>query len=386
MGNLRTTAVFEKNVRAYRDGVRHIINQGGARSSKTFSILELLYIIAKYAKEPILISVVSESLPHLKRGAIRDFKQFMVESNEWNDDNWRKVELTYTVNESVIEFFSCDIPGKVHGPARDILFINECNRIDYDTAQQLMIRTRKSCFYDFNPVCEFWVHTELQGREDSRYIKSTFLDNPYLDENIVKELLHAGKRNENFNKVYVLGEIGQVEGTVFNNWQIGEFDNNLQYIFGQDYGFSVDPTTLVKVAIDKKKKIIYADELLYKPNLSTDQIYHTNLAYTQGGLIIGDSSEDRLITELQAKGLNINRCVKGPGSISAGLISMMDYDIIVTEKSVNLQKELRNYVWLDKGSKLVIDDYNHAIDALRYAFTYLNNPVEQSHILLMKGV
>jgi phage terminase large subunit len=220
-------------------------------------------------------------------------------------------------------------------------------------------------------VCEFWVHTEIKPRQDAKYIKSTFLDNPYLDEALKKELIHAGSRNANFQKVYVLGEIGQVEGTVFNNWDIGPFDESLQVIYGQDYGFSNDPSTLVKIAVDEKKKRVYIDECFYKPGLSTSQIYELNKSYAGDNLIIGDSAEPRLIAELKTRGVNIKEATKGQGSVSAGILALQDYMLIITEKSVNLQKELRNYIWIDKGSKLVIDDYNHCIDAVRYAFAYL---------------
>lgn len=372
MADLETTSIFKQNLKAYNSGYRHIINQGGARSSKTYSILQLLYVIAKHTKEPLLISVVSESLPHLRRGAIRDFKAFLQQSDSWIDDNWSKSDFIYKVNESIIEFFSCDVSGKVHGPSRDILFINECNRVEFDTAQQLMIRTKKTCFYDFNPVSEFWVHTEIKPRQDASYIKSTYRDNKFLDQTIINELIQAGSRNDNFKRVYLDGEIGQVEGTVFNNWDIGEFDNNLQYIYGQDYGFSNDPSTLIKIAIDNKKKIIYAEECFYLKSLSTDQLFDLNNKHANRNIIIGDSSEPRLIDELRKRGNNIKEAEKGQGSVSNGLFAMQDYKIIVTENSVNLQKELRNYIWIDKGSRLVIDDYNHLIDAMRYAFSFLS--------------
>lgn len=367
MANFRTTDVFTKNIQAYNKHYRHIANQGSARSSKTFSILQLLYLIAKHSKQPLLISVVSESLPHLKRGAIRDFKQFMLDSNEWVDSNWSRGNYIYSINNSQIEFFSCDVAGKVHGPSRDILFINECNRISYETAQQLIIRTRKCCFYDYNPVCEFWIHTDIIPRDDCKYIHSTFLDNPYLDISIAKELIHAGNRNENFKKVYVLGEIGTVEGTVFNNWEIGAFDESLQNLYGQDFGFSKDPTTLIKCAVDEKNKIIYLHECYYKAGLSTLQIYELNRSYCgSDSLIIADSAEPRLIDELFRMGLNIQPCEKGQGSVSAGILSMLGYKIVITESSSNLIKEFRNYIWLDSTSKLVIDDFNHGIDAARY--------------------
>ena len=190
-------------------------------------------------------------------------------------------------------------------------------------------------------------------------------------------MYEAGKRNANFQKVFVEGEIGTIEGVVFDNWQIGEFDNNLQFIFGQDFGFSNDPTTLVKVAIDNNKRLIYIEELLYKTGLSTDQIYQLNKSFAENNLIIADSAEPRLIYELKQKGLNIKEAEKGQGSVSAGLLAMQDYTLIVSEKSVNLQRELKNYVWLDGSAKLVIDDFNHCIDAIRYAFRFLNKKNNQ---------
>lgn len=366
---MQTTDIFGENLIAYNSGKRHIVNQGGARSSKTFSILQLLYLIAEASKEQMLISVVSESLPHLKRGAIRDFKNFMISWGKWNEESWRKVDLIYTVGNTQIEFFSCDVPGKVHGPTRDILFVNEANRIDWETAQQLIIRTKKAVFYDFNPWSEFWAHTELVGRNETAFIKSTFLDNPFLDIEIAKELIHAGKRNENFKRVYIDGEIGALEGTVFNNWTIGDFKETDQVIFGQDYGFSKDPTTLVKIAVDGRT--LYLDECYAHPGLTTDKIYELNQKHARGYLIVGDSSEPRLIEELSKKGLNIIGAEKGAGSITAGITSMQDYNIVVTERSTNLIKELRNYIYIDKGSKVYIDDFNHSIDAARYGFMKL---------------
>lgn len=371
MDDFKTTPIFDKNLRLYVLGYRHIINQGGARSSKTYSILQLLYQIAERSKEPLLISVVSESLPHLRRGAIRDFKTFLQASGLWVDDNWSKSEFIYKVNHSIIEFFSCDISGKVHGPSRDILFINECNRVDFDTAQQLMIRTKRSCFYDFNPVSEFWVHTEIKPRSDAGYIRSTYKDNNYLDQTIVSELIQAGERNKNFKRVYIDGEIGEIEGAVFTNWDIGAFDESLQFGFGQDFGFSSDPTTLIKCAIDEKRKLIYLHECYCKPGLSTKEIFDLNSHYCNNGLIVADSAEPRLINELYRMGLNIHPCEKGQGSVTAGLLGMLDYKIIVTPESANLARELKSYIWLDNSSKLVIDDFNHCIDAARYIFKKL---------------
>lgn len=228
-----------------------------------------------------------------------------------------------------------------------------------------------------NPVTTtHWIYKRFyeQGkREDTIYIHTTYLDNyDNLSESFLSKVEEVKKANPLKFKHRFLGEwLDKAEGVVFDNWKVGEFDNTQQIIYGQDYGFSNDPTTLIKIAIDSAKKILYCEECFYKPGLSTDQIFDLNKSYAESSLIIGDSAEPRLIYELKVKGNNIKEATKGAGSISAGLLAMQDYTIIVSEKSVNLQKELRNYIWLDKGSKLVIDDYNHCIDAIRYAFAHM---------------
>ena len=370
MQPIKLTEVFEKNAMAYVEGYRYIINQGSARSSKTYSILQLLHMIAKKPKKRV-ISVVSKTLPHLKRGALRDFLDYLITTGQYNDKDYNRSTLTFTFNNSIIEFFSIDQPAKVYGATRDILFVNEVNSISEEIFKQLAIRTKEKIFVDFNPTHEFYIHTDYMKRPNAKFIHSTFRQNPYLSKEIINELLTAGERNENFKKVFVEGEIGSIEGVVFENWEVGEFDDSLQYIYGQDYGFVNDPTTLIKVAIDKKKKILYLYECYYTKGMTTNQIFEANSRFAGNTLIVADSAEPRLIEELRARGNNIVAAKKGQGSVSAGLLSMLDYKIIVDPNSHNLMSELRNYVWLDGRSKIVIDAYNHCIDAMRYAFTYL---------------
>jgi len=372
MQPIKLTEVFEKNAKAYVDGYRYIINQGSARSSKTYSILQLLHMIAKKPKKRV-ISVVSKTLPHLKRGALRDFLDYLITTGQYNDKDYNRSTLTFTFNNSIIEFFSIDQPEKVYGASRDILFVNEVNSISEEIFRQLAIRTKEKIFVDFNPTHEFYIHTDYMKRPNAKFIHSTFRQNPYLSKEIIKELLTAGERNENFRKVFVEGEIGSIEGVVFENWEIGEFDNSLQVVYGQDYGFVNDPTTLVRIAIDKKRKKLYICECYYLKGLTTSQIYELNKMHAGQNLIVADSAEPRLIEELRARGNNIVAAKKGQGSVSAGLLSMLDYKIIVDPNSHNLMSELRNYVWLDGRSKIVIDAYNHCIDAARYAFIHLNS-------------
>jgi phage terminase large subunit len=221
-----------------------------------------------------------------------------------------------------------------------------------------------------------WIYKRFfeKGKQPNTcYIHTSYLDNlNHLSESFIQKAETVKAINEELYTHRYLGAwLDRAEGTVFTNWSISDFDTSLQYAFGQDYGFSNDPTTLVKVAVDKANKKIYLHECFYKQALSTHQIFDLNRTYAGGSLIVGDSSEPRLIDELKRLGNNIKAAEKGQGSVSAGLLAMQDYELVVTPESHNLQKELRNYIWLDSGSKLVIDDFNHLIDAARYIFTEL---------------
>ena len=371
MQPIKKTKVYDMNALAYAEGFRYIINQGSARSSKTFSLLQLMYDIAQKPK-PRLISIVSQTLPHLRRGAIRDFLNYLITTGQYVDENWSKGNLIYTVNNSQIEFFSVDQADKVYGPARDILLCNEIPAIPEEIFKQLAIRTKEKIFVDYNPVCDFYITEDYKHRKNAKYIHSTYKDNPYLEEEIIKELLEAGKRNQNFQKVFVEGEVGEIIGAVFTNWDVKEFDNTCPLIaYGQDYGFSNDPSTLIKVGINRAKKEIYLKELLYRTGLSTQQLYVINKENAGRSLIIADSAEPRLIEELRKLGNNIRAAEKGQGSLTAGISLLQDYMIYIDPTSLNAIKEFKNYVYLDKGSKLVIDDFNHIIDPLRYVATFL---------------
>lgn len=213
---------------------------------------------------------------------------------------------------------------------------------------------------------------------NTTYIHTTYFDNiENLDESFLNEINLIKKTNPNkYNHVILGGWMDKAEGVVITNWRYGKFNpDNLQTSFGQDFGFSVDPSTLVEVAIDKKKRKIYVKEHLYKTKLTTSDIAHINLSIAKDKLIIADSAEPRLIDELKSKGCKIKPTEKGQGSISAGIALMQDYEIIVDENSTNIAKEFNNYVYADKGSKLFVDDFNHLIDAIRYnVFYHLGKP------------
>ena len=221
------------------------------------------------------------------------------------------------------------------------------------------------------------VQEGTNGRKgDTTYVHTTYLDNEEnLAESFLNQIKEIRERRPKKYKHQILGGwLDKAEGVIFENWSIGEFKHVGKSVFGQDYGFSVDPTTLVETNVDTNNKRIYLKLHYYKPNLTTSQIVELNKRFAKDSLIVGDSAEPRLITELSAS-LNIIPAVKGQGSVTHGITLMQDYDLVVDPDSTELIKELNNYSWMEKKSSTPIDDYNHAIDAIRYAVTYqLENP------------
>ena len=371
--------VFEKTNKAYESGKKVIIQRGGTGSGKTEDIMIFLLFAICLIMPGLIITVVSESRPHMEIGVIRILKKHLVKAGLWTDHSYNSSIGRYTAgNGSIIEFFSADRIGKALGARRNWLYGNEINSLKEEVWDELARRS-EYIIADFNPTAEFWLEEWLQNYIDTVVIKSNYLDNPYLPEHEVQRIKLKASRNKNFKRVHIDCEYGMSEGVVFENWVTGDFDDTLQLqCYGQDFGFSIDPTTLIHIAVDKHNRKLYLDELFALPGLSTKKIAELNEANAGDGLIIGDGAEPRLIDELRKEyKINIKAAVKGPGSITAGVTSMQGYDIIVTNRSVTLKKELRNYVYLDKGSKIYIDDYNHCIDAARYGFSFLTkNKIE----------
>lgn len=374
---LSTTA--QKKIAKLRRRIR--IVQGGTSSSKTFSILPLLinYATAHPNSE---ISIVSESVPHLKRGVIRDFKKIMQWTGNWKEEQYNRSSMTYNfVNGSFIEYFSVDNPSKLRGARRHILFVNECNNIDFESYQQLAIRTSKFIYLDFNPTGEFWVNTELENAKDSQKVILTYLDNEAAPKAAVDEILKAKAKAETGNKywknwfdVYGLGLQGKLSGAIYENWELGKFQTIGKTVLGQDFGFSNDPSTLLKTNIDKKNKIIYVEECFYLTKLTATQLGDLNAKHAGKDLIVADSADPRLIDSLKQY-CNIVPAIKGQGSIVYGIAMIQDYKLVIDPESKNLINELKNYVWLEKKSQTPISKFDHLLDALRYSVSYqLANP------------
>lgn len=369
---MKTTVVFKQLAQAWRGGKRHIWMEGGTASSKTYSVLQLLILIAQNSKRPLLISCVAESIPHLKRGCIRDFKAIL--GDNFASATFNKTDLFYDFGVSKIEFFSADDPSKQRGARRDILFVNEINNIPYDAYRELDARTRTCTIADWNPVSEFFVHeNELMLDPDSAYIHSTYLDAlNVIPTEVVTNIVAMGERDPNWKNVYILGRLGRVEGLVYPYFsQVDAMPDSRDDFYGLDFGYSNDPTSLVRCIL--KGQELYCDELIYQTGLTNDDIARKmeDMGLSKGNdEIFADSAEPKSIEEIHRRGYNIKPCPKGADSVEYGHQKVRQYKQFWTKRSLNCIKEQRNFRYIqDKDGKLTdktTHTFSHGMDARRY--------------------
>jgi len=366
------TSVYRDNIKAYLGGFRRALNEGGTYSSKTYSILQLLILIARHAPSKLVISVVSESLPHLKRGAIRDFFNILEESPD-NNSHYNKTEQTYSFESGTIEFFGADEADKVRGPRRDILFINEANNVPWETARGLDIRTKLFTFCDWNPVSEFWAHENWIGDPENAYIHSTYLDAmEVLPPEVVANIESNKDKDPNWWNIYGLGLIGKIEGLVYPQFEQIDSLPLGEVFYGLDWGFAIDPTVLTKNVILGDK--LYSQEVFYdKTGLTNDQIARKlSLAGVRKEPIYPDPNEPKSAEELRRFGFNVIESVKGKGSVEYGIQKVNQFYQYWTKDSVNCIKEQRNFRYLkDRTTGEFTDktahNWSHGMDARRYA-------------------
>lgn len=370
------TRVYKASLAAFVALFRIIANKGGTRSGKTYAVIQLLLVIATSLKRSI--SIVSESLPHLKRGAMKDFREILEKEGLIEGRGYfeNKTDHTFTFpNGSTIEFFSVDNWGKVKGSRRDILFINECNRINYETYRQLAVRTTETIFLDWNPDNEFWYEENIAHREGTAEIHSTYLDNPYLDTAQIAEI-ESNRNNEQWWRVYGLGLTGHIEGTIYRPFiqidELPEARSRMQHYYGIDFGYSNDPTALIDIYIDQAAKKIYCDEIIYESGLLNSDIARRmeEAGISKTTEIFADAAEPKSIDELGYKQYRYNVKPAYKKDLLSQIQFLQQYDIYVTSRSLNIIKESRMYRWKeDKEGRSVnepIDAFNHALDALRY--------------------
>jgi len=370
MSDFKLTTVIKK-IRKLDKFVKGV--QGGTSAGKTFGILPILiHIAAKYSNTEI--SIVAESIPHLKRGAMKDFKKIMIATHRYLDMRWNASDFKYTfANGSVIEFFSADNDAKLRGARRDYLYMNECNNMTFHAYTELASRTKKGVYLDWNPVNEFWFHTELQGDDDVDFLIVNYKDNEACPESALNFILKAKEKSktsaywENWYRVYGLGEIGNLEGVIFDNWKtIDSIPSEANLLgIGLDFGYTNDPTAIVEVYNWNGKRIL--NEICYRTGMVNSDIAKVLPNYVP---IYADSSEPKSIEEIRRHGKTIKGVTKGKDSINFGIQVMQQQEYLVTSKSTNIIKEFRNYTWdKDKqGNKLnkPVDFQNHICDAIRY--------------------
>jgi phage terminase large subunit len=349
------------------------IVQGGTSAGKTYGIIPIL--INKAIQTPGLeISIVSESIPHLRRGCLKDCIKILKDTNRYNENQYNRSLLKYRfLNGSYIEFFSVEDSSKLRGARRDILYCNEANNISFEAFNELSVRTKKEIYLDYNPANEFWVHENLQNDPDAEMIILTYKDNDALDKRIVKEIEKAKEKAEtsaywsNWWRVYGLGEIGRLQGVVFSNWkQIDKIPAEAKLIgIGIDFGYTNDPTAIVEVYKWNDKRIV--NELCYQSGLVNSEIARK---LPDGLICYADSAEPKSIAEIRMHNKMIKGAAKGKDSILHGVQLMQSQDYLVTSQSINLIKELRSYIWdVDKAGKTLNKPkpgLDHLIDALRY--------------------
>lgn len=379
---VKTTA--QKKISQVKGRFRVI--QGGSSASKTYSIIPLLITYAAEVKG-LRISIVSESLPHLKKGAMRDFKEIMTAVGNWNENNWNASNYTYLFpkTKSYIEFFSARDGEKLRGSRRDILFVNECNSISFEAWNQLQMRTSLFCYLDFNPSHKFWVHEEIMTDPDAQVLTLTYKDNEATPPALIREFekwIEKAKTSaywRNYVNVYVYGKLGVLEHTIFNDWEIlDQFPYKEAKLigYGMDFGYSNDPTVLM-ARYDWKGKTI-RDEVFrgthMQPQDVVDMLKH-HIRFSDR--IVADSEDPQQIDYIKNAGFhNIKRAAKPRGSVKFGIgIMQQAQPFYVTARSLGFIKELRNYTWeKDKDGNILydtpIDAWNHGIDAARYEETY----------------
>lgn len=366
-----------ESYKAYKAGYRIIANQGGTRSGKTYTINQLLIALA--LKEKLTISITSVAFPHLRRGAMRDWRQIMENTGLYDPNAHIRTEQVYNYpNGSYTEFFSSDNNLKVRGPGRDILFFNEANLTDFDTFTQLMLRTRKAIFIDFNPADEFhWIYDSILTRPDCYFIKSTYLDNPFLPDEQVKEIENLKNVDANFWRIYGEGERGHSEGVIYTHWQPYNqmASGNDARVFGLDFGYN-NPTSLVSV-VSRDQNLYWKEEIYQSHLTNSDLIPMIKQIVKPHEPVYCDTAEPNRIEELKRAGI---KALPANKDVKLGIDFIKGRGLFVHSGSVNLLKEIKSYKFMDQGKskgntpEIPLKLNDHAMDAARYGSVSFMKP------------
>lgn len=373
---LKTNKVFGHLLRSDK---RITIEQGGTRSGKTYNIL--LWIIFYYTRKNKgqTITICRKTFPSLRASVMRDFFEILRSYDLYREQYHNKSSSEYYLNGNLVEFISIDQPDKIRGRKRNLLYINEANELFFEDWQQLIFRTDGKIILDYNPSDSFhWIYDKVIPRDDAEFFQTTYKDNPFLDQTIKQEIERLRDTDDDYWRIYGLGERGRSRATIFQ-FDIADEPRGKVIAMGMDFGFTNDPTALVRVTEEGGN--LYLEEMLYHTNLTNRDISDKlqDLGLTRYDEIWADSAEPKSIEELHRMGWNVKPTTKGKDSIMAGIDILKRYKIFVTKNSKNLIKELQNYKWQeDKNGNLLnrpIDSFNHGIDAVRYAtYNRLSRP------------
>jgi len=372
---LRGTNVFERNYSAYRTGTRNVVNQGGSRSSKTYSIAQV-FLIALYKQNNTVLSICRKTLPSLRGTAMRDFFDIMRTAGAYRVEQHNKSDLIYRVGSNEVEFISVDQPQKIRGRKRKLLWMNEANEFSLEDYRQLNMRTTGQVFMDFNPSDQFhWIYDEILPRDDTTLIKSTYKDNPFLEQTVVKEIERYETLDQNYWRIYGLGERGVSEVTIYTHWELKKPPEKPdETIYGLDFGYN-NPSSLVR--IDYKDQNRYWTEMLYESHLTNQDLITRlgTLGVNKTAMIYCDSAEPARIEELRLAGYNVRAADK---DVRKGIDTIKTHTFYINPLSVNIQKEVKSYLWKEKDGKPLdepVKANDHALDAGRYAdHTHTSKP------------
>jgi len=371
--DMRTTRLFQETLDAIISGKRRILHEGGTSSSKTYTILQVLQLIAEEAVDTLLISIVSETMPQLRKGAMKDFFDILGESPD-NNPYFNKGFSTYRRPswKGWFEFFGADEADKTRGPRRNILFINEGNRVQWEAARNLDVRTDRLTIVDWNPTSKFWAHKYWKDEPENAYIHSTYLDAlDVLPSQVVKDIEFWRDKDTNWWRVYGLGLPGQIKGLVYPYFeQVDELPKG-DITYGLDFGFSDDPAVLTANVIIGDA--LYSKELIYQTGLTNDVLARNmdllgiRKNYDE---IWADSAEPKSIEEIYQRDFNIKPAEKGQGSVEFGIQKVNQYRQFWTKDSLNCIEEQRNFRYiLDKDeepTKKTTHKWSHGMDSRRY--------------------
>ena len=374
---LQGTNVLDKNLKAFHNELyRFIVNQGGTRSSKTYSIAQMWVILLMQETDAIL-TITRKTMPSLRSSVMRDFFEVLKSSDLYDENLHNKSDNTYILHRNIVEFVSLDQPQKKRGAKRKYLWMNEANEFTYEDFMQMNMRTQLKVVLDYNPSDEFhWIYDKVIPRANAVFIKSTYLDNPFLERSLIAEIEELKNIDDTYWKIYGLGEKGGSSITIYTNWdEVPEFPENVDdLVYGIDFGYN-NPSVVLKIGIVDGREAYIKEELYQTKLTNSDLIEELKNIIPENkrntSLIKADSSEPDRIEEINRAGFWCEPCRKGKGSVKDGIDTVKRYHVHIVKGSPNLLKEEKYYKWRVDKDGHVLDEpvkfMDHAQDAKRYA-------------------